>query len=122
MERTQVLAHVAEIQVFWVKKAVLITKEHDPQITRSNVENDQRLEAVAGGSQAKLEVLRLRVMESCEKAIALVGGLDQGDLNHPGHREENPITAGGVVQYVARHVRDHARQITEARWLIRQQS
>ena len=35
----QLLAHIAEIQGFWMGKAVLITKEDDPQITRTAVEN-----------------------------------------------------------------------------------
>ena len=42
----QLLAHIAEIQDFWMGKAVLITKEVDPNITRSDVENDRRAAAV----------------------------------------------------------------------------
>ena len=48
----QLLAHIAEIQGFWMEKAVLITKENDPQITRTAVENDLRIAAVEDHSQA----------------------------------------------------------------------
>ena len=42
----QLMAHIAEIQYFWMEKAVLITQEDDPNITRSDVENDRRAAAV----------------------------------------------------------------------------
>jgi len=42
----QLLAHITELQSFWVTKAVLITQVDDPQITRTAVENDVRLAAV----------------------------------------------------------------------------
>ena len=35
----QLMSHIAEIEYFWMEKAVLITKESDPNITRSDVEN-----------------------------------------------------------------------------------
>ena len=46
------LAHIAEIQYFWMEKAVLITavlitKEDDPNITRSDVENDRGAATIA---------------------------------------------------------------------------
>ena len=58
-ERTvaQLMAHIAEIQYFWMEKAVLITQEDDPNITRSDVENDRHAAAVedhAGDSLAEL--------------------------------------------------------------------
>lgn len=118
----QLLAHIAEIQVFWVGKAVLITKEDDPQITRSDVENDLRLAAVTGHAQDPLDVLIQSVETACDEAVAIMGQIDPKDLGRPGHREANPMTAGGVIEYVARHVSDHAVQITEARQLIAQKS
>ena len=42
----QLLAHIAELQVFWIDRAVLITKEDDPQIARNAVESDLRVAAV----------------------------------------------------------------------------
>ena len=58
--------------------------------------------------------------ERCEDAVATIGGIGAKDLDRPGHRESNPMTAGSVIQYVAGHVRDHANQIAGARRLIRQ--
>jgi len=118
----QLLAHIAEIQVFWVGKAVLITKEHDPQISRSDVENDLRLAAVTGHARDPLNVLIQSVETACDEAVAIIGQIDLKALDRPGHREANPMTAGGVIDYVARHVSDHAVQITEARQLITQKS
>jgi|ETN07SMinimDraft_1059922.scaffolds.fasta_scaffold37910_2 uncharacterized damage-inducible protein DinB len=46
----QLLAHITELQPFWVSKAVLITQVDDPQITRTAVENDERLAAVTDRS------------------------------------------------------------------------
>jgi len=123
----QLLAHIAEIQGFWVGKAVLITavliiKEDDPQITRSDVENDLRLAAVTGHGQDPLGVLIQSVETACDEAVAIMGQIDPKDLDRSGHREANPMTAGGVIEYVARHVSDHEVQITEARQLIAQKS
>ncbi len=117
----QLLAHIAEIQVFWVGKAVLITQEHDPQISRTDVENDLRLAAVTDHSQDSLDGLKRSVISACEEAAAEVRNIVPEDLSRPGRRESNPMTAADVIQYVARHVRDHANQISEARRLIRQQ-
>lgn len=50
----QLLAHITELQPFWVSKAVLITQVDDPQITRTAVENDERLAAVTDRSQDDL--------------------------------------------------------------------
>ena len=116
----QLLAHIAEIQVFWVGKAVLITKEDDPQISRTAVESDLRIAAVTDHAQDSLADLKRETLAACEEAIAMVGRINPQDLSRPGHREDNPMTAGGVIRYVAGHVRDHANQITEARRLIRQ--
>ena len=117
----QLLAHIAEIQVFWVGKAVRITEENDLQISRTDVENDLRLAAVMDRSQDRLDDLKRSVISACEQAVATVGNINPNDLSRPGHRESNPMTAGDVIQYIARHVRDHANQISEARQLIRRQ-
>ncbi len=118
----QLLAHIAEIQAFWLGKAVLITKEHDPQITRSDVENDLRLAAVTDNAQDPLDVLIQSVEIACDEAVEVIGQIDPIDLDRPGHREANPLTAGGVIDYLARHVSDHAAQISEARRLIAQKA
>ena len=116
----QLLAHIAEIQGFWTAKAVEITREDDPNITRTEVENDIRLAAVEGQAQDSLADLIQRAAEANSRAIGTVGGIDPGDLERPGHRgEDNPITVKGVIEYVARHVEEHAVQIAESLRLIR---
>ncbi len=115
----QLLAHIAEIQGFWMEKAVLITKENDPQITRTAVENDLRIAAVEDNSQGSVADLLARVSAANEKAIATTASIDPKDLDRPGHREENPMTVAGVIEYIAGHVRLHAEQITESRRIIR---
>ena len=103
-------------------KAVLIIKERDPQITRSDVENDLRLAAVTDTAQDPLDALILGVETACDEAVAAIGRIDPKNLDRPGHRESNPMTAGGVIEYLARHVSDHAAQINEARQQIAQKA
>ena len=114
----QLLAHVAEIQGFWVDKAVLITNEDNTQITRSDVENDLRIAAVTDTAEDPLEDLIQSVDIACDEAVEMIGQIDPIDLDRLGHREANPLTAGGVIEYLAKHVSDHAVQITEARQQI----
>ena len=94
---TQLLAHIAEIQGFWVGKAVRITQENDLQISRTDVENDLRLAAVTDHSQDSLDDLKRSVISACEEAVAAVGNIDPKDLSRPGRRESNPMTAGDVI-------------------------
>lgn len=118
----QLLAHIAEIQGFWVDKAVLITQEDNPQISRSDVENDLRLAAVTDTAQDPLDELIQSVDIACDEAVEVIGQIDPTDLNRPGRREADPMTAGGVIDFVAKHVSDHAAQITEARRQIAENS
>ncbi len=118
----QLLAHIAEIQSFWTAKAVEITREDNPNITRTEVENDIRLAAVEGQSQDSLADLIPRAAEANDRAIRIVGNIDPRDLGRPGHRgENNPITVGGVIEYLIHHVEEHADQIAESLRLIRLQ-
>ena len=117
----QLLAHIAEIQGFWMGKAVLITKEDDPQITRTAVENDLRIAAVEDHSQDSVADLLVQVADANEKAISTTAGIDPKDLNRPGHREDNPMTVAGVIEYLAGHVKLHAGQIIETRRVIAEQ-
>ena len=116
----QLLAHIAEIQGFWMEKAVLITKENDPQITRTAVENDLRIAAVEDNSQGAVAELLAQVSAANEKAIATTASIDPQDLDRPGHREENHMTVAGVIEYIAGHVKLHAGQIIESRRVIRE--
>lgn len=117
----QLLAHIAEIQGFWMEKAVLITKEDDPQITRTAVENDLRIAAVEDHSQDNVADLLAQVARANEKAVATTASIGPKDLNRPGHREDNPMTVAGVIEYVAGHVKLHAGQIIETRRVIAEQ-
>ena len=114
----QLLAHIAEIQGFWMSKAVLITKEEDPQITRTDVENDIRQEAVDDHSGDPLDSLINSVKEATMAAVDETGRINPANLGRPGHRQQNPITVAGVIEYLAEHVALHAQQITDSRRLI----
>ena len=117
----QLLAHIAEIQYFWMEKAVLITSEDDPNITRSDVENDRRATAVADHAGDPLDDLIRGLATANESAVATTGAIAPRDLAALGHRgENNPITVEGVVHFLASHMEEHARQIRESRRLIGQ--
>jgi len=51
----QLMSHTTEIEYFGMEEAVLITKESDPDITRSDVENDRRVAAVVDRAGDSLE-------------------------------------------------------------------
>lgn len=76
----QLLAHITEIQYFWMEKAVLITKEHDPNITRSNVENDRQATAVTDHGSDPLDVLVKDLGTTNESAIAATAEIGPKDL------------------------------------------
>ena len=117
----QLMAHIAEIQYFWMEKAVLITIEDDPNLTRSDVENDRRAAAVEDHAGDSLDDLIRGLAAANDSAIAATGAIAPGDLAVLGHRgENNPITVEGVVRFLASHVEEHAHQIRESRRLISQ--
>jgi uncharacterized damage-inducible protein DinB len=70
----QLVAHVTELQPFWVSKAVLITQVDDPQITRTAVENDERLAAVTDHSQDGLASLIRQMNAANDQVVDIVGG------------------------------------------------
>jgi len=116
----QLMAHIAEIQYFWMEKAVLITQEDDPNIiTRRDVENDRRAAAVEDHARDSLDELIRGLAAANESAFGATGRIATGDLGILGHRgENNPIAVEGVIRYLASHVEEHADQITESRRLI----
>jgi len=116
----QLMAHTAEIQYFWMGKAVLVTTEDDPNIARSDVENDRRSAAVADHADDPLEDLVSGLAAANESAIATTGKILPADLSILGHRgENNPVTVEGVIHYLAAHVEEHAAQIVESRRFIK---
>ncbi len=116
----QSLAHITELQSFWVTKAVLITQVDDPQITRTAVENDVRLAAVTDRSQDGLASLIRQMNFANNQVVDVVAAIDPPALDRPGHREDDRMTSAEVIRYTARHVRTHADQIIESLRLIRQ--
>jgi len=115
----QLMAHIAAIQYLWMEKAVLITQEDDPNITRSDVENDRRAAAVEDHAGDFLDELIRGLAAANESAFSATGRIAPGDLGILGHRGENsPITVEGMIRYLASHVEEHANQITESRRLI----
>jgi uncharacterized damage-inducible protein DinB len=117
----QLLAHIAEIQIFWSGKAQLITREEDPNITRSDVENDVRLAAVTDHSHDCIAHLTDGIVNAQQQAIATVKTFRPEDLDRLGHRgENNPMNVAGVIEYLTGHIEEHAGQIIQARRLIAQ--
>ena len=117
----QLLGHVTEVQPFWVSKAILITKEDDPNVARNAAEGELRTAAVAGGAQGSVADLRQKLIAANDAAVASVGGIDSKDLDRVGHRGEgNPVSAGQLIQSLASHLGVHAGQITETRRMVRE--
>jgi len=117
----QLLGHIAEVQPFWVSKAILITREDDPPVARNAAEGELRTAAVAGLAQESLADLRQRVIAANDAAVASIGGIDPKDLDRVGHRGEGKsVSAGELIQSVASHLREHAGQIGETRRTVRE--
>ena len=116
----QLLPHITELQSVWISKAVLITQVDDPQITRTDVENDVRLAAVTDRSQDGLASLIQQMNSANNQVVDVVAAMDTATLGRPGHREDNPMTVSDVIRYTADYVRIHADQIIETLRLIRQ--
>ena len=94
----------------------MITKESDPNITRSDVENDRRAAAVVDRAGDSLEEHIWSLAAANESAVATTGEISPGDLTILGPRgENNPITVEGVVRFLATHMKEHAHQIIESR-------
>jgi hypothetical protein len=115
----ELLAHISEIQDFWSDKAILITSSDDPNITRTEVENDIRSAAVQDHSGDSIPDLLHMVRDANQNAIQKLLSISFSDLDRPGHRgEDNPITTRGVFEYLSGHIAEHARQILETRKVI----
>ena len=72
----QLLAHITELQSFWVTKAVLITQVDDPQITWPAVENDVRLAVVTDRSQDGLASLIRQMNFANNQVVDVVAAID----------------------------------------------
>ena len=115
----ELLAHISEIQDFWSDKAIVITSSDDPNITRTEVENDIRSAAVQDHSGDSIPDLLHMVRDANQNAIEKLLRISFSDLDRPGHRgEDNPITTRGVFEYLSGHIAEHARQILETRKVI----
>ena len=98
----QLMSHTTDIEYFGIGKAVFITKESDPDITRSDVENDRSAAAVVDRAGDSLEKHIWGLTAANESAVATTGEILHGDLTILGHRgENNPITVTGVVRFLA---------------------
>ena len=119
----ELLAHISEIQEFWSEKAIVITSSDDPNITRTQVENDIRSAAVHDHSGDSIQHLLEMVRDANQNAIEKLLRISFSDLDRPGHRgEDNPITTRGVFEYLSGHIAEHARQILETRKVIESDS
>lgn len=113
----QVLGHVAEMQPFWVRKALLMATLENPNIARSPEEAQQRLRAVAETERMPWPELQRRVEEAGSQAVTLVRRLREKDLRRLGTRGDGSvITIQQLVERtVAEHVQEHARQVRATR-------
>ena len=98
----QLLAHIAEIQYFWMEKAVLITSEDDPNITRSDVENDRRATAVADHAGDPLDDLVRGLTTANESAVATTGAITTPLGRHRFFfgRRDDPHTARQAIAFI----------------------
>ncbi len=69
----QLLAHIAEIEYFWMEQAVLITNENNPNITRSDVGNDRRTSAVVDHAGDSLDDLIPVWQPPMDRPLPLLG-------------------------------------------------
>ena len=98
----QLMSHITGIEYFGMEEAVLITKESDPDITRSDVENDRRAAAVVDRAGDSLEEHIWSLTTANESAVAATREISHRDLTNLGHRgKNNPITVNGVVSFLA---------------------
>ena len=115
----QLLAHIAEIQEFWTAKAVLMTKEDRPEITRNSVENDIREQTVINKAGSRISELLEQCQNIHEATIRTLGSISPSDLQRPGFRgENNPVTVIEVLHSLVRHINEHIEQIERTKRLI----
>ena len=112
----QLMSHITEIEYFGMEKAVLITTESDPNITRNDVENDRRAAAVVDCAGNSLEEHIWSLTAANESAVATTGGdLPRGPDNPWPQGREQPHHCQGSGQIFSH---PHAQQIIESRRLI----
>ena len=94
----QLLAHIVEIQEFWTAKAILMTKEDRPEITRNSVENDIREQTVINKAESQVSELLNQCQIVHEATIRTLRTISPSDLQRPGFRgENNPVTVIEVL-------------------------
>ena len=115
----QLLAHIAEIQEFWTAKAILMTKEDRPEITRNSVENDLREQTVINKAGSRISELLEQCQNIHEATIRTLGSISPSDLQRPGFRgDNNPVTVIEVLHSLVRHINEHIEQIERTKRLI----
>ena len=108
----QLLAHIAEIQEFWMSKAILMTKEDRPEITRNSLENDIREQAVINKAGSRITELLDQCQYIHETTIKTLRTISPNHLQRQGFRgDNNPVTVIEVVRSLAGHINEHIEQI-----------
>ena len=108
----QLLAHIAEIQEFWTAKAILMTKEDRPEITRNSVENDIREQTVINKAESQVSELLNQCQIVHEATIKTLRTISPNHLQRQGFRgDNNPVTVIEVVRSLAGHINEHIEQI-----------
>ena len=115
----QLMAHIVEIQEFWTAKAILMTKEDRPEITRNSVENDIREQTVINKAESQVSELLNQCQIVHEATIRTLRTISPSDLQRPGFRgENNPVTVIEVLHSLVGHINEHIEQIERTKHLI----
>lgn len=118
----EILAHICEMQPFWMGKVGLMLRESNPDVARTDEERELRIRAVQEHRSDPLPTILERLKEASEHALQAVSRLSAEDLERPGHRPDGTSTTvrGLIERNIIAHLEEHARQIEETRRLLRQ--
>jgi hypothetical protein len=114
-----VLAHVIEMEPFWLRKALLAREQDTPTLARSEAEYQQRLRAVQEHGGDPLPLILARLAEAHAEAVGLLLRFREEDLSRPCVYQGRRMTLGGFLEGVARHLREHEAQIRAIREAVR---
>lgn len=113
----EVLAHIAEMEPFWMRKCLAMRERPDVVLQRATPEEQRaRLAAVETYGKAPLAHLRARLEEAHRAALGMLRELGEADLDRTGHRPPDlTLTVEEAVRrFVIQHLEEHTRQVAEA--------
>jgi len=113
----EVLAHIAEMEPFWMRKCLAMRERPDVVIQRvTPEERSARLSALERWGRAPLSDLRALLEEAHRSARAMLASLSEEDLNRTAHRPpDRTMTLEEVVrEIIIAHLEEHTRQVEQA--------